>query len=266
MLREDRQLLWLPILSVVASVIAGIALFLPGFFAGRAIGHSDSAAVVVGGILGVVAATAVAIYFQAALAIGANQRAEGIKPSLGGVLAAAMKRGGPILGWALLTTTVGLAIRALEERLGIFGAIVGFLGELAWGIASFLVIPVLVAEGVGPIDAIKRSGQLLQETWGTSLRTTLRFGLVQVLAFIGPVIGVAAGVMLVAPGTEPQRSVGIVILAVAIVALVVLCTVFSAISIYARALIYRYATGVAVPGVGPEVFAGAFMPKKGRNR
>lgn len=266
MLREDRQLLWLPILSAVASVIAAVALFVSGFLVGNAIGHTDSAAVIVGGALGGFAATAVGIYFQAALVIGANQRAEGIQPTLGGVLAAALKRGGPILGWAVLTTTVGMAIRAFEERLGLLGAVLGFLGELAWGIVSFLVLPVLVVEGLGPIEAVRRSGQLLRQTWGTSLRTTLRFGLVQVLAMLAPIVGVVIGIMLVVPGTEPQRSLGIVVLAVSIVALVVLGTVFSAISTYARALIYRYAVGADVPGLAPEVFAGAFMAKKRRGR
>ena len=40
----------------------------------------------------------------------------------------------------------------------------------------------------------------------------------------------------------------------------VLSMVFSAISTYARAMIYRYATGRPVPGVDPQLFAGVFRP------
>ena len=86
--------------------------------------------------------------------------------------------------------------------------------------------------------------------------------------FLTPPIGaiLAVGFYLVVPGPDTQRSLGIVILAISIVALFALGAVFAAVSTYARALIYRYATGLAVPGVAPEVFGGAFVAKKRRGR
>ena len=72
------------------------------------------------------------------------------------------------------------------------GSILGFLGGLAWAIASFLVVPVVVAEDLGPVASIKRSAQLIKSTWGTSLRTTLRFGFIQLglilIVIIRPII------------------------------------------------------------------------------
>ncbi|MEP6599939.1 MAG: hypothetical protein ABJB98_10900 [Actinomycetota bacterium] len=41
---------------------------------------------------------------------------------------------------------------------------------------------------------------------------------------------------------------------------------FSAISSYARAVIYRYATGRPTPGVDPQLFAGVFRQKRSRRR
>lgn len=266
MLKEDQQLLWIPVISAAASLIAGAALFYPGFLAGDAIGHSHRVAIWAAFALAGFGASTIGIYFQAALVIGAYQRAEGIRPTFGGVLAAAWKLRGPVLAWALLATTVGVAIRALENRLGWLGRLLGLVGGLAWAVATFLVVPVVVAEGLGPIEAVKRSGQLLRDTWGTSLRTTLRFGMIQLVVMIVPIMGFVVGFALVAPGTDSQRSLGIVILAVSIVALFAMGAVFAAISTYSRALIYRYATGLAVPGVASEVFAGAFVAKKRRRR
>ena len=53
-------------------------------------------------------------------------------------------------------------------------AIIGF----AWSVATFLVVPVLVVEKVGPLDAIKRSASLLRKTWGEQLVGNFGIGLV----------------------------------------------------------------------------------------
>ena len=41
--------------------------------------------------------------------------------------------------------------------------------------------------------------------------------------------------------------------------------IFSAISMYARALIHSYATGPPVPGIDPRLFAGVFRSKRCRD-
>lgn len=264
MLKVDKQLLWIPVISAIASLIAAVILFVPGFLLGRSVGGTDDIGGYLGGALAAFAASVVAIYFQAALIIGANQRAEGEQPTIGGVLAAAWRLRGPILGWALLTTTVGLAMRALEERLGFLGKFFGFLGGLAWAIVSFLVVPVVVAEGLGPVAAVKRSSQLLRDTWGTSLRTTLRFGLLQVLVSFGLTAAFIVGIVMAFSGSVVFTTAGVVLIVAAVSAFIAVVTVFTAISTYARAVIYRYAAGLATPGVPQAALAGAFAPKKRR--
>lgn len=264
LLRADKSLLWLPILSAVSAVVAAVTLFLPTFFGLHAAGTTWQVGGYAGGALAAFAASSVAIFFQAALVIGAFERADGGDPTVGGVLAQAWAKKGAIFSWALVTTTVGLAIRAVEERLGWLGTILGFLGGLAWAIVSFLVIPVVVAEGLNPLAALKRASQLLRDTWGTSLRTTLRFGVIQVLALIALVVGVIAGVGLAAAGNGPARYLGLLLAAVCIVGFIALTIVFSAITTYARALIYRHAAGLSTQGVPDAVFAGAFVEKKKR--
>lgn len=262
MLLEDKQMFWLPIISAVSSLLAAVVLFVPGYLLGREVHSTQHVGFYIGGALASFGASTVAIYFQAALVIAAYDRAEGGTPTVGSALSATWKVKGKVLSWALLTTTVGLAIRALEDRVGWLGKLLGILGGLAWAVATFLVVPVVIAEGLGPVQAVKRSAQLLRDTWGTSLRTTLRFGVIQVVAMFALMVGVVAGIVMVVPGDEPNRTVGIALLTVSIVGFLALATIVAAVSTYARALIYRYAVGLPTPGVDTAVFEGAFVAKK----
>ena len=265
LLRQDRALLVLPVMSALIGLVAAAVLFIPGWAVGSAIGGSGHTGAEVGTVLAAFAASVVTIYFQAALVIGANERADGGTPTLGGVLRQTAKLMRPVLAWALVATTVGMAIRVAEQRLGVIGKIAGFLGGLAWAIATFLAIPVVVAEGLGPVAAVKRSAELIRTTWGTSLRTTLRFGLIQLALVVPVLVAGFVGVVLLFQGTAGV-VLGVLILAVAVLGLFALSAVFSAIASYARAMIYRYATGRPVPGIPAEAFAGVFMPKRGRRR
>jgi hypothetical protein len=267
LLCQDRELLWLPVLAAVTGLLVAGILFVPGFVLGRTFGgRNDALGGWVGGVLAAFALSVVAVYFQAALVMAANQRADGGEPTLRGALHAAWTKRGPILKWAVVTTTVGVVIRAIEERLGVLGKIVGLLGGVAWAIASFLVVPVLVAEDLGPIAGVKRSAQLIREHWGTSLRTTLRFGVMQILMALPAVVVIIIGGGVLANGTSAGVVVGVLLLSIGLLALVGLSLVFSAITSYARAMIYRYATGQPVPGIDPHLFTGVFRQKRSRRR
>ncbi len=264
MLRQDRGLLALPVISAVLGMVAAGILFIPGW----AIGHALSPGrlgVEIGVVAGGFAASVVTIYFQAALVVGANERADGGTPTLGGVLrqTAAMWR--PVLAWALVATTAGVIIRTVERRFGALAGIAGLLGGITWAIATFLAVPVVVARGQGPVATVKESASLLRGTWGTSLRTTVRFGVISLVAVL-PGAVVAIGVIMLAAGTAASVALGVLLVAVGGLALLAVSAVLSAVSSYARALIYRYAVGQPVPGIPPEVLAGAFAPRRLRRR
>jgi hypothetical protein len=113
----------------------------------------------------------VIIFFNSALVSCALIRLRGGDPTVGDGLRAAAKCLPAILGWSLLSAVVGLLIQSIEERVGILGKfIVGFIG-IAWAIASYFVIPVIVTENVGPIQALKRSASIIKKTWGETLTT-----------------------------------------------------------------------------------------------
>ena len=76
---------------------------------------------------------------------------------------------GTIAGYALIAATVGMILRAIQERVGFIGRIiVGLLG-VGWTVATYLVVPVLVTRDVGPIDAVKESAGWLKKTWGENV-------------------------------------------------------------------------------------------------
>jgi hypothetical protein len=166
-----------------------------------------------------------------------------------------------MLGFALFAATVGLFLRALQERLGLVGRLVAGLLGLAWTVATFLVVPVLVSKDVGPIDAVKESVALLKRSWGENLIGNggigIVFGLLMVLA-------VLVGAVLIGGAVAMQSVVAIVVAAVIVVTGFVLLGLVQASlqGIYAAAL-YRYAeSGEASVGFDQALLQQAFAPKK----
>jgi hypothetical protein len=107
----------------------------------------------------------------------------------------------------LVAATVGLILKAIQENSGILGKIVTGLIGVVWSVATFFVVPVIAYENVGPIDAVKRSTEMMKEKWGESLTAGFSFGLIHFLGilviclplfFLGnlihPIVGIAAAV------------------------------------------------------------------------
>ncbi|HJQ43804.1 MAG TPA: DUF6159 family protein [Jatrophihabitantaceae bacterium] len=261
LLQKERAMMALPLMSIACALLAGLALFGPGWALGRAIGHTNSAAIWAGGVLAVLGLTTVSIFFQAALVIGANMQADGYHPTMSTVLGAAWQRRGEIIAWAVVSTTVGLAIRAIEQRFGALGRILGIVAGIAWAIATYLAVPVIVAERVGPFEAVRRSGELIRQIWGTGLRSTLRFGLIQFVLLLVPFFMIICGVITISSGGG-LAAIGVLIVLAGIVVLIAMSSVFAAVSTYAQTMIYRYAVGQPIP-IPVELMGGAFRPRRG---
>jgi hypothetical protein len=89
-----------------------------------------------------------------------------------------------ILSWALFAATIGTLLKILQENLGYIGKIITGLIGVVWSIATFFVIPVIAYENLGPVDAFKRSAQLMKQKWGESLGSQVGFGVINLLAFL----------------------------------------------------------------------------------
>ena len=150
----------------------------------------------------------VVIFFNTALVGAAIALLKGERPTVDLALELAVSRIGIILGYAVISATVGVLLNALARRLGLIGRLIeGALG-LAWAAATFLVVPILAAEGIGPLRAIERSTALLRKTWGENLVGNA--GITAVMSAISvatTAVGVGGGMLLFQNG-YPVLGVG----------------------------------------------------------
>ncbi len=194
------------------------------------------------------AITFVIVFFNCGLAACANAHFSGQRPTLGFGLRHAAARVVPILAWSLLTATVGFLLNAIERRASWAGKIAVWLFGFAWGLATYLVIPVLIAEDRGAFGSLRRSSQLVRDTWGDQLVAELRFGWRFIILFIpGIVLGAigANGYPIVLPLAAAWFIVGIAVIS-------------AAKGVFEVAL-YRYAALNETPADwSPEFLPGAF--------
>jgi hypothetical protein len=129
---------------------------------------------------------------------------------------------------------------------------------LAWAVATYFVLPVLVVEGLGPVAAIKRSSALLRRTWGETAAGGAGLGALGLVAAVPFMIIIAGGVaMAVNTGNgmfaAANFAVAIAYIVAASVAMGTLGTIF-------RAALYVYATTGKAP-FDSALMQSAFVPK-----
>jgi hypothetical protein len=243
-------MIWLPIMATVTSLISFAVISLPLVLV---IGHTGYA-LVLAVACGSVVASAATVIFNVGLVFAANDRIEGRTPTIAGSLTQAWGRRGVIFRWALLGAVVGTAIRTLESRLGIFGRLLGFAGGLAWVVATYLVIPVLAFEDVGPIEAVKRSSSILKARFGTVTRSGLRFGAL----FLGlSLVTVAVMMVGVLMTVDRVYLIGVPLAVIGFGAVIGIGMYASAAGMYMRTILYRFATDQPIPDLGVNA-SGAF--------
>jgi hypothetical protein len=144
---------------------------------------------------------------------------------------------------------------------GFAGRLVEWVGDVAWSLASFFVVPVLALEDVGVGTALRRSASTIRRTWGESVTGAALIGFGSgfvVLALVGVgALGVGIG--------QAGYVAGYGLTALAVVAAAALIAAQSAVVLVFRLAVYRHATGEG--GTGPFAAAdlqAAFKP--GRRR
>jgi len=262
-LQEDRKLLVYPALSALCTVIVAASFLVPAAFAGvftrQMSGHFTPGRIVLLFAFYLVQYFII-IFFNSALVAAALIRLRGGEPTLADGFNAAKARLPAILGYAAISATVGMVLRSLQERAGFLGRwVVGLIG-LAWSLATFLVVPILVNSDVGPVDAIKRSVELLKRTWGENLIGNAGIGVVFGLL---SVVVILLGVFLVIPAISSHSAVAIgVVIALLVLTVILLALVQTALQGIYAAAIYRYAEeGASSPGFDRVLIADAFQQK-----
>ena len=251
-LRADKELLWFPVISSIAAMLVAATFLVPSFLSGLFDGGAGVASIVVGFLFYVTQFTVI-FFFNSALVGAALIRLEGGDPTVADGLRIARERFGAIVGYAVIAAVVGLLIKALEERSEWLGAMVARLLGAAWTVSTFLVVPVLVAQNVGPIDAIKESFGLLKKSWGENLIGNVGLGFAFGLLTL-VVILLGAG-LIVAAALTAGATAAIVIGALMVIAVIALAVTQAALAGIYQAAVYRF----AVDGQAPDGFDGATL-------
>jgi len=263
-LRHDRELIWLPTIGAVLSLIVSAVVLVPIAITTEwgeiTDGTGDPADQFGTGTYLALAALTLAtafisVFFRGALVSGAHERMSGGDPTVGSSLAGAIERIGKLFAWAVITTIVGTILRALEERAGQLGRFVINVVGMAWAVTTFLVIPVIIIEDQGAIDSTKRSVELFRRTWGENLAGQVGFGVFGLLIFLPLVVVAAIGIAV-------GSVLGFVLIAAAIVGGVIAAMVVSALSGIFQTALYHYATGEELAAeFDRHAFGSAFAPK-----
>jgi hypothetical protein len=245
-LRQDRELLWIPVLSFLSAAVVLGALLVPTI-ALLDTGSGEETANPALALIGIIAALAlsiISVFFNGALVAGAYERMSGGDPTVSSAMSRAFSRIGALMPWALLTGTVGLVLQAVRERAGFLGDFIVRLAGAAWEVVTFLVVPAIIIDEQSAVDGLKRSGSLLKTTWGENLAARVGFGILGMLAMIPAVALVALAGSVGGAALVAGIAVAVAYVAVVIVVLTALNAVF-------QTALYVYATTGSVP-VGYE--------------
>jgi uncharacterized membrane protein YtjA (UPF0391 family) len=261
-LRQDKEILVFPVLSGIALLLIMASFAVPVF----ALGGIDTVQRIArhnGAVGNLVVLFAfyfinyfVIIFFNTAIVACATIRMRGGNPTVSDGLQASGSRLFEIAGWALVSASVGMVLRMIEERSKLVGRIIAGLLGMAWGITSYLVIPILVNERKGPMEAFQESARLLKKTWGEELIGGFSFGLLFFVLSLPAILLIFGGV---ASGSG-LPALGLFVLAV--LYLVSLSVVQAALQGIFQAALYQYAKKGETPrGFDREILTEAITPR-----
>lgn len=261
-LKTNRYLLAYPLLGVVACIIP-VLLLVPGILFLAVDRNWEGWACIIAGLF---IAQAVFIVFQAGLTVSAAAELEGGSSSLGHGLGTAMGRFGRLFRWAIVSTLVGLLIGLVRGNgnsgvvESIFRTVLAAAAGVMWQLITFFVMPAMMLDDLGMVDAIKKSASTFKQRWGTQLSGGVRIGgLLSLLVILPAMIAVVAGAFLTMAGSwaagVPIAVIGVIVLLIGSLLLTTMRGVFSVV-------LYRFATqGVVAAGFTEQQLAGAVRTK-----
>ena len=146
--------------------------------------------------------------------------------------------------------------RTKGSAIELVGQIAASLLGAAWGIVTFLVVPVMVAEDQNPFAAIGRSKDLLRQTWGAQIVGGLGIGVVLFLLALLGVVPIGLGWLSM---SGPLLATGI---AIGVIYWTLLAIVGTALSQIFRTAVYLYAASGSISAPFDSwMLQGAFKAK-----
>jgi hypothetical protein len=258
-LREHPDLLRFPLYGGVATILCALIVVGPGVFL------IEEDQTVFGGALAVIGfylLATIGVYFSVGLAAAADMIFRGQQAGVSEGLAVSRSRLPQIAGWAAVSTTVGLALSVLENQ-GAIGQIVGRLLAVGWSLITFLAVPVIAIEGIGPFQTLKRSASLFKSRWGAQVTGNIAIGGAVFLFGVLPSALLIVAAFLI---WASASFAGALLLVIGVIGLAISMLVSSALSNIFGVALYRFALdGNPVGGFTADELNSAVKTKGGRN-
>jgi hypothetical protein len=239
-LRSHPSLMRFPVFGALATLLPAAFLVLPGIFL---LDTKETAPGVALVAIGLYLAVFVSIFFSVALAAAADAVFHGREAEANAEgYRAARSRLGPIAGWSLVSAVLGLLFAILESQRGL-ASIVGALLGAAWGLVTFLAVPVIAIEATGPITTIRRSATLFKQRWAGQITGNVAIGgAVGLFGILPSILLIAAGIYLWADnGQGDDVALGAVLVGAGAVILLVAVMLQRALRGVFGVALYRYA-------------------------
>lgn len=265
-LQQDKEIMWFPVLSAIASIVvltvmSGIIFFalMQGSFESSLWAEEGASSTAFYAVLLVyyLAMFFVLNFFQAGIFTIVHGRFNGQDLTFSDGMRGATENAGKILLWSLISATVGVILQMIANRSKLIGKLIAWLLSAAWGILTYFSLPSLIIGKTSVQQSFKDSAAVIRKTWGETIIVNLGVGLFfGLLVFLE--IALAVGIVILVP----SFGVFIGVLLLTVIFMVLISVVSSSLSAIFKLALYEYATTGLVPkGFSPEVIQNAISAK-----
>ncbi len=185
-IRDYPKLLVFPLLAGVASAAFFVVFFFPLLIANLIGSGVEYVALFVVYF----ATTFLSTYAAAGLVHATNEAFHGREPNVVGSLKAVSSRLGPIVVWSLISATVSVVLKAMEDSDNPIAGILRSIFAIGWAIMTFFIVPVIVFEDVSVTSMFSKSAGAFRDTWGETIGAG--FGITLVVTVVGIVLALGA--------------------------------------------------------------------------
>ncbi len=217
-IRDNPKLMVFPLLSGVTVVLV-LSTFIGGIFSFMGMnpdalqsfdnGGSQGFIFPVVAFLFYLVSFFIIIFFNVGLVHNARLVFNGEDPSVGDGVRFAQGRIGTIFSWAVMASTVAVVLKIVREKAGIVGRIIGSIGGALWSFGTYFVVPVLAYEDLKPMDALRKSVDMMKKNWGEAIGANFSFG---IFSLIGMIAAIMAFFLLMYLSINPVFAVGVAVL------------------------------------------------------
>ena len=166
---KNKDLMMLPIINLVITAIVLAVIIGVGVSLEIAMYDSTKEFNIVGAVvlflIGYFIISFVTVYLLTVLLACVMQRLKSQPSTLKVGFKIANSRLKQILGWTLINVTLGVIINFLENLHSIIADIVALVIGGGWAIGMYMGLPLMIEEGLGPIESFKRGMKMFGKGW-----------------------------------------------------------------------------------------------------